>query len=102
MIDPRVDLAELTGSPGFASVDSIGFINMRHKDSLQVTDLKQVTPKGELLRQLYHKYWRSIPTPSRRKLARSIWRQREVRLIDSMKDSMSQHRAANGEQLLCR
>ena len=60
-IQTRVDLAELSGTPGSASVDPVTFLKARHKESLQVTDLKKATPEGAKLREQYCELFKRFP-----------------------------------------
>ena len=61
-IETRVDLAELSGTPGSASVHPAAFIKARHEESLWVTKLKHETFDGAALREQYHELFRRFPT----------------------------------------
>jgi hypothetical protein len=61
-IQTRVDLAELSISPpGSASVDPHDFLQARHKENLQVTDLPKLGTQGAELREQYCELLKRFP-----------------------------------------
>ena len=61
-IGTRADLAELSCTPGSASVLPAAFLKARHEESLWVTKLKQETTEGTALRGQYHELFQQFPT----------------------------------------
>ena len=60
-IETRVDLAELSGTPGSASVHPALFIKARHAENLRVTTFKLETPEGATLREQYRELFQRFP-----------------------------------------
>ena len=61
VIKPRVELGELIGSPGSASVSPAQFLVARHHESFKVMLLDQETAEGAELRRRYHKLLERFP-----------------------------------------
>ena len=56
-----LDLAELSATPGSASVPPAAFLIARHSESLEVTKLKRETPEGAELRGQYGALFKRFP-----------------------------------------